>query len=125
MVDKDETSWPLIGSLVHLRGVITGEASLELRGSFEGRLCTQGGLRVASSARLQASAMEVARLIVAGEVVGDVLATESVTIERGGEVFGDVETPRLRLEDGGALRGRVTMRTAPEREASKPGGEAS
>ena len=45
-----------------------------------------------------------------GQVIGSVSASHRVEILQSGSITGDLETPRLRIADGGFLRGGVNLR---------------
>ena len=48
-------------------------------------------------------------IIVLGEVVGNVTATEKVDIRDNGSVDGDVVSPRVAIADGAHFRGSIDM----------------
>lgn len=48
---------------------------------------------------------------ISGEVSGNVFATESATVRRGGFVYGDLKTPALEVNKGGQIFGTVSMET--------------
>ena len=44
-----------------------------------------------------------------GSVKGDILGGEKVIIERKGNVLGNIDSPRVSLEDGAKFKGSITM----------------
>jgi cytoskeletal protein CcmA (bactofilin family) len=48
-------------------------------------------------------------LSVAGQVTGDVNATERVDLQAGGRLIGDVKAARLTIADGASFKGNVDM----------------
>jgi cytoskeletal protein CcmA (bactofilin family) len=56
--------------------------------------------------------LHAAEIIVRGEVRGDLFASERIRLEAGARVFGDLYAPRVGLEPGAQLRGRLHMRSA-------------
>ncbi len=66
---------------------------------------TEGSVTVAKKGVLIAE-VRVQVLVVHGEVKGSVRARQSVLITKTGRVYGDVRTPVLTVENGGALIGR-------------------
>ncbi len=65
-------------------------------------------------------------VLIAGVVIGDVQATERVEVTEKGRVLGDLTAPRLVLQSGGAVKGKVTMTgahdaVAPARTAAPQG----
>jgi len=58
-----------------------------------------------------------------GTVNGDISATERIQLGRTAKVVGNIQTPRLVLEDGAILEGGCTMlkaRDAQEKKAEEP-----
>ena len=53
------------------------------------------------------------RLVVLGEVRGEVLGAARVEVCPGGKLFGDVETQSLVVQEGAMFEGRSKMGTAP------------
>ena len=52
-------------------------------------------------------------VIVLGEVVGDVTATQKLDIRENGSVDGDVVSPRMAMAEGSHFRGSVDMKRRP------------
>ncbi len=52
-------------------------------------------------------------VIVLGEIVGNVTASEKVDIRDSGSVDGDIKSPRMAIAEGARLRGSVDMQTKP------------
>ena len=53
--------------------------------------------------------VQVRNCIIAGVVVGNVTATESVEITKEGRMVGDIAAPRVIIVDGASFRGRIDM----------------
>jgi hypothetical protein len=53
--------------------------------------------------------VQVKNCIIAGVVVGNVTATESVEITKEGRMVGDIAAPRVIIVDGASFRGRIDM----------------
>ncbi|MBI4565842.1 MAG: polymer-forming cytoskeletal protein [Planctomycetes bacterium] len=62
--------------------------------------------------------VRVRRLVVKGEVRGNVRSREGVHVNKTGRLYGDVRTPRLEIEEGAILVGRVEI--APLQSLRKP-----
>jgi cytoskeletal protein CcmA (bactofilin family) len=84
--------------------------------SFEGTLCVDGRLTgsvfadtgvlvIGAQGRVHAR-IEVAELVLAGVLVGDVIAHDRVELLPGGELEGSVTSPRLAVAEGGRVAGR-------------------
>jgi cytoskeletal protein CcmA (bactofilin family) len=104
----------VIGEKIVVDATITGgEDTIEVRGVVRGRIETKGHLLVAKGARVEAD-VSVRTIQVDGYFECAVVMADMVTISPGGELVGDVRSPRVLLADGGRLRGAVD--TVSERE---------
>jgi cytoskeletal protein CcmA (bactofilin family) len=48
-------------------------------------------------------------VVIAGEVVGDIVASRSLEMLAGGRVTGDIRTPKLKIDDGAYYEGACSM----------------
>jgi len=55
-------------------------------------------------------------LIVAGEVVGNIAAAGRAELQASGQVQGDILSPRIKIEEGGQIDGRLHMGTEAKRQ---------
>lgn len=94
-----------------VRGTLSGEGSVHLRGRVEGVVNLSETLHVEERGVAKAD-IQVKNIVIAGIVVGNILATESVHVLATGRVVGDIQTPRFIVMAGGACRGRVDMGVA-------------
>ena len=98
--------------------VLTGEtnfhAMLRVDGHLTGRVTSENGtLIVGSSGRVDANIL-VAATSINGTVNGDIIALEKVELGRTAKVIGNIQTPRLVIEDGALFEGSCTMLKAKE-----------
>ena len=98
----------VIGRNISVRGTVVGEEDLVVEGRIEGGISLEGHLLVAPEGVIEAN-VEVDSIAVHGEVVGDIVATRNVTIERGARVAGNVRAPRVIIHDGAHFDGAVEM----------------
>lgn len=98
----------VIGPRIVVRGSLSGEEDLVVEGRVEGRVALVGHLVVAPGgialADIDASSVEVR-----GEIRGDIVASRSITIERGAVVAGNVRAPRVMIHDGAHFDGAIEM----------------
>lgn len=100
-----------IGSGLKIRGEITGSSDMYIDGDVQGKVRVGSGrLTVGPSGRVQAD-LEAREIIVNGNVVGNLKASDRVQLGPTGSVQGSVVTPRIGIDDGARLRGNVE--TAP------------
>lgn len=98
----------VIGPEIAVRGTLQGEEDLVVQGRIEGTVSLAGHLVVAQSGDVEAD-LEVDSMEIHGQVRGDIVATRSVTIERGAHVSGNVKAPRVIINDGAQFDGAVDM----------------
>lgn len=82
--------------------------NIVINGSFEGTLDTLGILTIGENAVVKAEIKGEA-VILKGELVGDVIVTESLEIHSKARVIGDIQTPILSMQKGAILQGQVSM----------------
>ena len=94
-----------------MHGVITfrDPVNLRINGSFEGKLDTKGHLTVGENAVIQAD-VNGDKIVVSGKVYGNIFATESLSLRAPAQVEGDIQTPRLSIEDGSTINGIIDMK---------------
>jgi cytoskeletal protein CcmA (bactofilin family) len=103
-----------IGSGTVLTGETTFQAILRIDGHLTGRVLSEDGtLIVGSTGRVDAN-IHVAAATINGTINGDVVATERLELGRTAHVVGNVQTPRLLMEDGAILEGGCSMMKARE-----------
>jgi len=93
--------------------VLTGEtnfqAMLRVDGVLQGTVSSESGtLIVGSNGQVDAN-VAVASATVNGVVNGDIVATEKLHLGRTAKVVGNVQTPRIVIEEGAVLEGSCSM----------------
>lgn len=100
-----------INSGLKITGEVFGESDLVIDGEVHGKVrLSSGRVTVGSSGRVQAE-IEAREIVVEGMVQGNLKAAESVRLGPGGHVTGSVLTPRIAIDDGARLRGKVETTT--------------
>jgi cytoskeletal protein CcmA (bactofilin family) len=97
-----------IGPETTLRAKISGSEDLSVAGRLEGTLELLGTLTVEPTGVVKAE-VTVMRAVVAGIVVGDIEATESIQIAPEGKVLGDLHAPRISIAEGARFSGTIEM----------------
>lgn len=103
-----------IGPGSFVRGSIRGEGDLEVEGRVEGSIEIDGELVIAESALIK-SDVHGRSVVVRGAVAGNVSATESIVLEAGARVVGDLSAPRIGIRPGGLVKGHIST-SAPHAE---------
>ncbi|HZY05404.1 MAG TPA: polymer-forming cytoskeletal protein [Anaeromyxobacteraceae bacterium] len=102
------TGSTVIGESILINGSLNGDEDLTVRGRVEGTLTLTKTLVVEPTGIVKAE-VQVKNCIIAGVVVGNVTASESVEITKEGRMVGDLNAPRVIIVDGASFRGRVDM----------------
>jgi cytoskeletal protein CcmA (bactofilin family) len=98
----------VIGAGIHVNGRVSGEEDLRVEGRVEGSVNLSETLHIAAQGIVVAQ-VEARDVVVSGVVVGNVTATDSVTLNPGAKLIGDIAAPRIIIADGAAFRGNVAM----------------
>ncbi|MDR3754201.1 MAG: polymer-forming cytoskeletal protein [Terracidiphilus sp.] len=107
-----------IGRGQFVKGRISGRGPLFIDGRVEGDIdipnervtIGEHGVFVAHARREGQFGITAREIVIMGEVIGSVSASHRVEILQSGSITGDLETPRLRIADGGFLKGGVNLR---------------
>jgi cytoskeletal protein CcmA (bactofilin family) len=98
-----------IGKSVVIKGELNGSEDLTIEGHVEGTIqLREHVLTIGPNGRIKAQVFAKS-VIVLGEVVGNVAASEKVDIRDNGSVDGDVVAPRVAIAEGAHFRGSIDM----------------
>ena len=99
----------VIGSTVKIKGEVKSEEDLVVDGLIEGTVLLKNNeLVVGSSGRVHAD-VKAKSVKVDGELHGDVDAGERIVITANGVMRGNIQAPRVILEDGSKFKGSIDM----------------
>ena len=103
-----------VGHGTTLTGETAFQAMLRVDGHLVGTVSSESGtLIVGTNGKVDAN-ISVSAAVVNGTVNGDISATEKIQLGRTAVVIGNIQTPRLTIEDGAVLEGGCTMLKARE-----------
>lgn len=109
----------IIGESILINGSLNGDEDLTVRGRVEGTVTLTKTLVVEPTGVVKAE-VQVKNCVIAGAVVGNVTASESVEITKEGRMVGDISAPRVIIVDGASFRGRIDMGEFEVREGERP-----
>jgi cytoskeletal protein CcmA (bactofilin family) len=113
-----------ISSGLKIHGEVTGNADLYIDGEVQGGVrMGQSKVTVGPRGRVQAD-IEAREIVIEGTVQGNLKATESVRLGPASHVQGSLMTPRVAIDDGARLRGRVETTRPTESKRGAPAGQA-
>lgn len=103
-----------------IAGEITGSSELYIDGELQGKLrLGNAKLVIGPHGKVQAD-IEAGAITIEGSIQGNIKAGEGVHLGAGSRVQGSILTPRIGIDDGARLRGKVEMV-----KASSPGTAAT
>jgi cytoskeletal protein CcmA (bactofilin family) len=89
-------------------GKYTFSGTVMLNGKFKGEIFSNDTLIIGEKAVVKAS-IRAGVILISGEVVGNVLATERVELRGTARIVGDVEAPVVVVEEGVLFEGHCRM----------------
>ena len=108
-----------IGKSVVIKGELNGSEDLTIEGHVEGKIeLRENVLTIGPNGKIKAE-LFAKSIIVLGEVIGNVTATEKVDIRENGSVEGDITAPRVAIAEGAHFRGSVDMQSKGARPAAQ------
>lgn len=103
-----------VGYGTKLTGETHFQAMLRIDGHLTGTVASDTGtLIIGSSGQVDAD-ISVASALINGTVNGDIIATERLELGRTARVMGNIQTPRITIEDGAIFEGGCSMIKAKE-----------
>jgi cytoskeletal protein CcmA (bactofilin family) len=101
-----------ISSGIRIKGEISGNDDLYIDGQAEGQFSfPQSKVIVGPNGKVKAN-IEAREIVVEGIVTGDLKASANVQLGGSSRVQGSLITPRIAIDDGARLRGKVEMTRA-------------
>lgn len=98
-----------IGSSIRIKGDLSGDEDLLIQGQIQGKIKLQShNVTVGSSGRVKAD-IHGRTIRVEGEVEGNLFGQEEIVIRASGRVQGNLQAPRVTLENGSTFKGSIDM----------------
>ena len=94
------------GSLFDGRFYVNG--SILIEGKFQGDIKTDDQLIVGPTGKVKTD-IQARRVTIAGTLIGNISASEEVSLLHTGKVLGNITTPKLIVEPGVITEGKVTI----------------
>lgn len=111
-----------IGPSIVIRGEVSGDEDLVIQGHVDGSISLGlHSVTVGNGGRVKAG-IRGRVITVEGAVEGDLTAEEQIVLRGTARVKGDLNAPRVVLEDGASFRGLVDMGSTDDLDLDKPAG---
>jgi len=107
-----------IGKFVLIKGEVNGSQDLNIDGRVEGKIeLRQHVLTIGLNGKIKAQVFAKS-VVVFGKVIGNIMATEKVTIMEKASVDGDVSAPLVAISEGAHFRGSIDMQRSSAQKAA-------
>jgi cytoskeletal protein CcmA (bactofilin family) len=93
---------------VEIRGNLKFSGELTFAGRLDGEIQAEGALHLSDGAVVRGN-IHLHSVVLRGKVSGNVSAKERIEIKSKGELFGDVRTPKLVIEEGATIVGKCEV----------------
>ena len=113
-----------IGASIRIKGDLSGDENLLIQGQIQGKIKLKShNVTVGPSGRVKAD-IHGRTIRVEGEVDGNLFGEEEIVIRASGRVQGNLQAPRVTLENGSNFKGSIDMdaegKKGPPAAATKP-----
>jgi len=118
MPSKNDTTNCIIGEGSIFDGRFYVNGSIMIEGKFQGDIRTDDQLIVGPTGKVKTD-IQARRVTIAGTLIGNISASEEVTLLHTGKVLGNIVTPKLTVEPGVITEGKVTITSGQSEDARK------
>src|SRR6266853_4794763 len=94
-----------LGTDVEIKGTLKFSGELTFDGKLDGDIGSEGTLTLGDNAVVKGT-IDVGSVIVRGKITGNVIAKEKIDIKAKTELFGDVRSAKLVIEEGVTFVGK-------------------
>lgn len=108
----------IIGHSVRVKGDFHTKGSMQIEGQLEGTLKIGNDLIVGEGAKIIANA-HANRMMISGEINGNINAKESLEITETAVINGDIEAKVLSVDPGAQINGKIKMGAMTEQDKAK------
>ena len=105
---SDEDFDTILSQNIDFSGTMNFEKPFLIRGRVSGEINARGLLLIDEEAVVNAD-INTSKVIIRGQVKGDVTASEKVEIDATGKLEGDVTAPEIFMDSGCVFNGRCKM----------------
>ena len=97
-----------IGEEAEFVGKLYAKGQIRINGKFEGELKADGVILIGPTGKVKTN-IHGTKVIVEGNLLGNIHATRDVVITETGRVMGDITTPNLQLGKGVVVTGKINI----------------
>lgn len=108
MTTPGNPSKNVLNSDVEIKGNVKFSGELTLEGKLEGEINSDGTLNVGETGVVNGN-VSAGTVVVRGKINGNVVAREKIDIKSKAEVFGDIRSSKLAIEEGVTFVGKTEV----------------
>ncbi len=97
-----------IGADTKIEGTLITHSSVRIDGSVVGGVCADGTVVLSQSGQIEGNVI-AENIIVAGVIDGNLSIKDKTNIEPTGEVYGDISTSRILIDEQSVFQGKCNM----------------
>src|SRR3954470_4596587 len=105
MNNNQSNSKNVLNSDVEVKGTLRFSGELTFDGKLDGDITSEGSLQLGDNAVVKGN-INVNTVVVRGKINGNVVAREKIDIKSKTELFGDIRSPKLVIEEGVTFVGK-------------------
>ena len=98
----------VLNSDVEVKGTLKFSGELTFDGKLEGDINSEGSLQLGDNAVVKGN-INVNNVVVRGKITGNINAKEKIDIKTKAELFGDIRSPKLVIEEGVTFVGKTEV----------------
>jgi cytoskeletal protein CcmA (bactofilin family) len=95
----------ILNSDVEIKGTLKFSGEMTFDGKLDGDIASEGSLNLGDNAVVKGN-INVNNVTVRGKINGNIVAKEKIDIKSKTELFGDIRTPKLVIEEGVTFVGK-------------------
>jgi len=103
--NNNSNSKNALNSDVEVKGTLKFSGELTFDGKLEGDINSEGTLNLGDNAVIKGT-IDVGSVVVRGKITGNIIAKEKIDIKAKTELFGDVKSAKLVIEEGVTFVGK-------------------
>jgi cytoskeletal protein CcmA (bactofilin family) len=108
MNTNQSSSKNVLNSDVEVKGTLKFSGELTFDGKLEGDINSEGSLQLGDNAVVKGN-INVNNVVVRGKINGNINAKEKIDIKTKAELFGDIRSPKLVIEEGVTFVGKTEV----------------
>ncbi len=99
----------ILGADSKISGNLFFKGVAEINAQIEGEIIGESLITIGQTAKLKSN-IKASQIVIYGNVVGDLIAKEKISLKKGALLNGNIESPSIEVEDGAIFNGQCIMK---------------